>query len=121
MGWLIDRAAGDQLQNRSEFVREAVREKLISQHEPIVPTKAEEREFEEAMRDYRAGKNFYTLDEILHDMARDRTPKGTEKSGQRSKKKITGSLYKLSKRCGVILSAATTGMFAGRSIGTGEG
>ncbi len=87
MGFLIDRAAGDQLQNRSEFVREAVREKLIAQHEPIVPTKAEEREFDEAMRDYRAGKNFYTLDEILHDMARDSSPKGAKKSRQRSKKR----------------------------------
>ena len=87
MGKLIDHAAGEQMQNRSEFVREAVREKLIARREPIVPTKAEERDFEEAMRDYRAGRNFYTLDEVLYDMGLARTRKSAKKSGRGSKKR----------------------------------
>ncbi len=87
MGELIDRVAGDQMQNRSEFVRSAVREKLIAQREPIVPTKAEEREFEEAMRDYRAGRNIISLEDLRAKLEGSTTHKKSAKSVRTRAKK----------------------------------
>ncbi len=87
MGKLIDRAADEQMQNRSEFVREAVREKLRSQREPIVLTKAEEREFEEAMRDYRAGRNIISLKKLRAELEGNTTYKKSSKSVRTGKRK----------------------------------
>ncbi len=87
MGELIDRAAGDQLQTRSEFVRAAVREKLIEQREPIVLTKAEEREFEEAMRDYRAGRNIISLKDLRAKLGGHTTHKKSAKGLRTDKRK----------------------------------
>ena len=87
MGELIDRAAGEQMQNRSEFVRAAVREKLIAQREPIVLTKAEERELEEAMRDYRAGRNFISLKDLRAELEGNTTHKKSAKGIRTGKRK----------------------------------
>ena len=87
MGELIDRAAGKQMQNRSEFVRAAVREKLLAEREPIVLTTEEERERDAAMRDYRERKNIYTLDQVLHDMGVRVQRKSSKGSSKRSKKR----------------------------------
>jgi len=87
MGELIDRAAGDQLQNRSEFVREAVREKLGSLREPIVLTKEEEREREQAMKDYKAGKNIINLKNLRAQMDSSSTHKKSAKSVRTGKRK----------------------------------
>ncbi len=86
MGELIDRAAGEQMQNRSEFVRAAVREKLLAEREPIVPTKAEEREFEEAMRDYRAGRNILSLKDLRAELEGYTTHKKSTKGFRRCKR-----------------------------------
>jgi len=80
MGELIDHAAGEQMQNRSEFVRAAVREKLLAEREPIVLTKAEEREHEEAMRDYRAGRNIISLEDLRAELEGNTTHKKRAKS-----------------------------------------